>query len=157
VLYVHDQPLTLGLGQILKGQLARIGLEVDVRGIPAPAYARRLSTPGEPFDFAFLVTPSVDYYDPYAFLNLFLESRFIGRTNWSNLRSAKYDRLLRAAAGLRGSARTRAYRRLDSALARDVAPMAAISYISEPTLVSKRVGCILLRPALDLATMCLKR
>ena len=27
------------------------------------------------------VTPSVDYYDPYAFLNIYFESRFIGRTN----------------------------------------------------------------------------
>jgi hypothetical protein len=31
-----------------------------------------------------------------------------------------------------------------------------LTYISEPTLVSKRVGCILLRPALDLETLCLK-
>jgi hypothetical protein len=31
-----------------------------------------------------------------------------------------------------------------------------LTYISEPTLVSKRVGCVLLRPALDLETACLK-
>jgi ABC-type oligopeptide transport system substrate-binding subunit len=104
----------------------------------------------------FLVTPNVDYYDPYAFLNLLFESRFIGRTNWSNLRSPKYNRLLRAASHLRGKARLRAYGRLDVQLARDVAPIAAMAYITEPTLVSKRVGCILLRPALDLETACLK-
>jgi ABC-type transport system substrate-binding protein len=156
VLYVNDLPLTLGVGQMLKQQLSAIGLEVEVRGIPGPALATRLSTPGEPFDMTFLVTPNVDYYDPYAFLNLFLESRFIGRTNWSNLRSPKYDRLLRAASHLRGKARLRAYGRLDVQLARDVAPIVAAAYITEPTLVSKRVGCILLRPALDLATACLK-
>lgn len=155
VLYVNDLPLTLGIGQTLKQQLAAIGLDVDVRGIPGPALATRLSTPGEPFDMAFLVTPNVDYYDPYAFLNLFFESRFIGRTNWSNLRSPKYDRLLRAASHIRGEARLRAYGQLDVQLARDVAPIAALAYINEPTLVSKRVGCILLRPALDLATACL--
>jgi peptide/nickel transport system substrate-binding protein len=156
VLYVNDLPLTLGIGQTLKQQLSAIGLEVDVRGIPGPALPTRLSTPGEPFDMTFLVTPNVDYYDPYAFLNLFLESRFIGRTNWSNLRSPKYDRLLRDASHLRGKARLRAYGRLDVQLAREVAPIAAAAYITEPTLVSKRVGCILLRPALDLATACLK-
>lgn len=156
VLYVNDLPLTLGIGQTLKQQLSAIGLDVDVRGIPGPALATRLSTPGEPFDMTFLVTPNVDYYDPYAFLNLFFESRFIGRTNWSNLRSPKYDGLLRAASHLRGRARLRAYGRLDVQLAREVAPIAATSYITEPTLVSKRVGCILLRPALDLATACLK-
>jgi ABC-type transport system substrate-binding protein len=156
VLYVADQPLTLGIGQTLKQQLSPIGLDVDVRGIPSSALAARLSTPGEPFDMTFLVTPNVDYYDPYAFLNLLFERRFIGRTNWSNLRSPKYDRLLRAASRLRGQARLRSYGRLDIQLAREVAPIAPMAYIDEPTLVSKRVGCVLLRPALDLAVSCLK-
>jgi ABC-type transport system substrate-binding protein len=156
VLYVADQPLTLGIGQTLKQQLSPIGIDVDVRGIPSSALAARLSTPGEPFDMTFLVTPNVDYYDPYAFLNLLFERRFIGRTNWSNLRSPKYDRLLRAASRLRGQARLRSYGRLDIQLAREVAPIAPMAYIDEPTLVSKRVGCVLLRPALDLAVSCLK-
>jgi peptide/nickel transport system substrate-binding protein/oligopeptide transport system substrate-binding protein len=157
VLYVNDLALTLGLGQLLKQQLAPIGLDVDVRGIPGAALPARLSNPGEPYDMTFVVTPNVDYYDPYAFLNVFFESRFIGHTNWSNLHDAKYNRMLRAAAHLRGAARARAYGELDIKLARDVAPLAAISYSDEPTLVSKRVGCVLLRPALDLATVCLKQ
>jgi ABC-type oligopeptide transport system substrate-binding subunit len=156
VLYVSDNPLTLGIGQVLKRQLAPLGLDVEVRGIPGPAINARLAMPGEPFDMAFLVTPNVDYYDPYAFLNVLLESRFIGRTNWSHLRSAKWDRRLRAASRLSGSARLRAYGRLDVELARDVAAIAATAYIREPTLVSKRVGCLLLRPAIDLAAACLK-
>jgi ABC-type oligopeptide transport system substrate-binding subunit len=156
-LYVVDLPLTIGLGQILKRNLAQIGLEVEVKPIPGPAYQTRLTTPGEPFDMAFFVTPSVDYYDPYAFLNLYFESRFIGRTNVSNLRSATYDRRLRAASRLRGKARTRAYARLDGDLMREVAPISPLTYITEPTLVSKRVGCVLLRPALDLAAACLKQ
>jgi peptide/nickel transport system substrate-binding protein len=156
ILYVADQPLVLGIGQTLKQQLSAIGLDVDVRPIPSSALATRLSTPGEPFDMTFLVTPNVDYYDPYAFLNLLFESRFIGRTNWSNLRSPRYDRLLRAASRLRGQARLRSYGRLDIQLAREVAPIAPLAYIAEPTLVSRRVGCIVLRPALDLATACLQ-
>jgi len=157
VLYVNDLPLTLGIGQVLKKNLAEIGLDVEVRGIPGPALPARVSTPGEPFDMVFFVTPSVDYYDPYAFLNLLFESRFIGSTNWSNFRSPKFDRRLRAASRLRGDARLRAYGRLDVQLAREAAPIAASAYIGEPTLVSKRVGCILLRPALDLTTACLKQ
>ena len=39
---------------------------------------------------------------------------------------------------------------------RDVAPVVPLTYTSEPTLVSKRVGCVLLRPALDLAAACSK-
>jgi peptide/nickel transport system substrate-binding protein len=156
-LYVADLPLTLALGQVLKRNLSAIGLDVQVKGIPQPAYDARINTPGEPFDMAFFVTPSVDFYDPYAFLNIYFESRFIGRTNSSNLRSALYDRRLRTASGLRGSDRVRAYARLDADLVRNVAPVVPLAYISEPTLVSKRVGCVLLRPALDLATACLKQ
>jgi ABC-type transport system substrate-binding protein len=155
-LYVADLPLTLALGQVLKKNLAEIGLEVEVKGIPQPAYDVRINTPGEPFDIAFFVTPSVDFYDPYAFLNLYFESRFIGRTNSSSLRSTTYDRRLRAASRLRGNERLRTYGRLDADLVRDVAPVVPLAYTSEPTLVSKRVGCIVLRPALDLAAACLK-
>ena len=155
-LYVADLPLTVGLGQVLQKNLEQIGLEVQVTPIPQPAYQARITTPGEPFDIAFFVTPSVDYYDPYAFLNLYFESRFIGRTNASNLRSAKYDGRLRAASRLRGDERLRAYGQLDVDLMRDVAAVVPLTYIREPTLVSKRVGCVLLRPALDLAAVCLK-
>lgn len=63
---------------------------------------------------------------------------------------------MRQAARLRGTERYRAYGELDVRLARDAAPSAAISIFSEPTLVSKRVGCIVLRPALDLTVACLK-
>jgi peptide/nickel transport system substrate-binding protein len=155
-LYVADLPLTNALGQVLKKSLAEIGLDVQVKGIPQPAYDARINTPGEPFDIAFFVTPSVDFYDPYAFLNLYFESRFIGRTNSSNLRSPTYDRRLRAASRLRGKERLRAYGRLDVDLVRNLAPVVPVTYISEPTLVSKRIGCVLLRPALDLETVCLK-
>lgn len=156
-LYVADLPLTIGLGQVLKKNLEQIGLEVEVTPIPQPAYQARINTPGEPFDLAFFVTPSVDYYDPYAFLNLYFDSRFIGRTNASNLRSTEYDRRLGAAARLRGEARLQAYAQLDGDLMREVAPVVPLTYISEPTLVSRRTRCVLLRPALDLAAACLER
>ena len=156
-LYVADLALTIGLGQIAKRNLKQIGLDVKVVPIPPAAYDARLRTPGEPFDLAFFVTPSVDFYDPYAFLNLYFDSRFIGRANVSNLRSPTFDRRLRAASRLRGSERLRAYGRLDADLMRRSAPVAPLTYISEPTLVSKRVRCVLLRPTLDLMTACITR
>ena len=41
-------------------------------------------------------------------------------------------------------------------LARDHAPLAALGVVNEATLVSNRVGCIVLRPVLDLAVACLE-
>ncbi len=60
-------------------------------------------------------------------------------------------------AGLRGGARYRAYGKLDLQIARDAAPWVAYMFSKAPTLVSKRVGCIVLRPYIDLAAVCLKR
>jgi len=60
------------------------------------------------------------------------------------------------AAGLRGRARYTAYGNLDIQLARDAAPIVSYAFAKEPTLVSKRVGCVVLRPRLDLVAACLK-
>ena len=57
---------------------------------------------------------------------------------------------------LQGRDRSRAYAALDVRLAREAAPIAAVDFLKEPTLVSKRVGCIVLRPVLDLTAACLK-
>jgi hypothetical protein len=62
--------------------------------------------------------------------------------------------MLRQAANLRGAARARAYGDLDVRLARDAAPIVAIDYGNEPTLVSKRVGCV--TQPFELTRLCLK-
>jgi hypothetical protein len=63
---------------------------------------------------------------------------------------------MRRAAALQGRARYRAYGKLDVELSRDVAPLIPIAYSNDFTLVSKRVGCIILRPSLDVTAACLK-
>ena len=64
--------------------------------------------------------------------------------------------LERAARLPEGVGRNSAYAALDVRLARDAAPLAAVDVLNEPTFVSKRVGCIVLRPVLDLTAVCLK-
>jgi ABC-type transport system substrate-binding protein len=160
VLYVNSSPIPMAVGLQIKQQLAEIGLDVEVRGIPihsaTAAYFNKLGTPGEAWDLAIgLWSPS--YIDPYAYINSLYDSRFIGGTNFARFSSGAYDRQMRRAArlserGLRNSA----YGALDAALARDQAPSAALGFLNEPTLVSKRVGCIVLRPVLDLTAVCLE-
>jgi len=160
VLYVNSSPLPMAIGQLVRQQLAEIGLEVDVRGIPihsaSAAYFKKLAAPGEPWDIAFgLWSPS--YIDPFAYINLLFDRRFMGATNFTRFASTPYDRQMRRAARLpQGSDRNSAYAALDVRLARDPAPMAAVDFLNEPTLVSKRVGCVVLRPVLDLTAVCLK-
>jgi peptide/nickel transport system substrate-binding protein len=160
VLYTNNTALPMAFGQIVKRQLAEIGLDVEVRGFPlhtaSGAYYARLATLGEPWDLALgLWQPS--YVDPYAYLNQLLDGRYAGGTNFTRFDSRLYNQQLRQAAReLQVSGRSRAYRGLDVTLARTAAPLAAVDFLKEPTLVSNRVGCIVLRPVLDLTAVCLK-
>jgi peptide/nickel transport system substrate-binding protein len=159
VLYTFDTPTALAAAQVVRRDLARIGLDVEIKGLPRGGpYARALIAPGEPFDLIFYGF-SADFADPYSFLNFQFDGRFIGGTNVPRFDSSSYNRRLRQAARLQGPSRDRAYGRLDVQLARDAAPMIAVYNSNVHTLVSKRVDprCIVLRPELDLTAVCLKR
>src|SRR5262249_25686542 len=127
---------------------------VEVRAVPKTAWLYRLAERGA-FDIGFQPW-GPDYLDPYSVLNLLFDGSFIGSTNWGRFDSPSYNRLLRRAARLTGRARYAAYGALDVKLARDAAPMVAVSISNTPTLVSKRTGCTVFRPQLDLTAMCLR-
>ena len=155
VLWVPDIPEFRTAGQILRQNLRTIGLQVELQAIPPQSYYPRLNKSGAAFDLAAVAWIGV-FPDASDYTNSLFDSRFIGSTNIGRFRSPTYDRLMRHAATLSGAARYRAYGELDVRLARDAAPRIAIAFEGTPTLVSERVGCILLRPELDLAAACLK-
>ena len=159
VLYTTDFALPLATAQAVRQQLAEIGLDVEVKPIAvhiaSAAYVGKLSTPGEPWDIA-LVLWAPPIADPFAYLNALLDTDFIGGTNLGGFSSSGVDADMRRAARLTQSReRERAYGELDVRIARDAAPLAAVDVLNEVTLVSARVGCIVLRPALDLTAACL--
>ena len=152
VLYTVETPPHPAFAQSVRQDLARIGLDVTVKVLSIPAYFGRLGATG-PYDIGFGPWLA-DYDDPYAVLNVLLDGRFVGSTNWARFDSRTFNPLLRRAARLNGAARYRAYGDLDARLAREAAPIVAIDYLNEPTLVSARVGCV--KPAFDLTAVCLK-
>jgi ABC-type transport system substrate-binding protein len=160
VLYTTDFPLPLAAARLAKQQLAAIGLEVDVKALPihiaTAAYLKRLAAAGEGWDLALVLwTPNLP--DPYAYINTLLEGQYVGSTNVAGFASTDYDRAMRRAARVPDARqRNRTYGALDAQLARDSAPLAAINVLNEPTFVSARVGCKVLRPGLDLTAVCLK-
>jgi peptide/nickel transport system substrate-binding protein len=152
VLYTVDAPPLLAFAQRIKQNLSKIGLEVQIKGIPVQAYFGRLGATGA-YDIGFM--PWVpDYSDPYTVLNVRFDGRFSGATNWGRFNSAAYNRLLRRAALLQGRARYRTYGALDIRLARDAAPMVAVDVLNDATLVSKRIGCVTI--PFELTGVCLK-
>jgi peptide/nickel transport system substrate-binding protein len=162
VLYTNDAAPPLAVAQLVKQQLAQIGLEVEIRPVPvhsaSAAYLDGLTRPGAEWDIALVVwTPNVP--DAQVYLSLLLDSQHIGGTNVAAFTSAAYDRALRRAARMpQARARQLAYGSLDVQTVRDSAPLAALSVLSEPTFVSDRVdgACMVLRPALVLTAVCLK-
>ena len=160
VLYTNSTPLPMAFGRVVQAQLAKIGLDVEVRGFPlhtaSAAYYEKLATPGEPWDLA-LVLWQPSYVDPYAYLNQLLDGRYAGGTNFTRFDSQAYNRKMRRTATMEPlGVRSRAYGALDARLAQYEAPLAAVDFLKEPTFVSNRVGCIVLRPILDLTAVCLK-
>ena len=157
VLWTPDLPTPVAAAQIVKQNLHQIGLEVEIKPFPLQAYFREAAKSGAPFDIAFGAW-APDVRDPYQYINaLFGRTAIIG-ANIAHFDEPKYNALMEHAGRLNGDERYRTYGRLDVQLARDAVPMIAVSFDNDATLVSKRVGCIVLRPGsgLDLTAACLK-
>jgi peptide/nickel transport system substrate-binding protein len=155
VLYSNSDPQVLAIAQAARQQLAAVGLDVEVRPLPLPALYSRIYRPGEPWDLVLTVWAS-DFVDPFQFINVLFDPQFVLTGNVGRFDSRSYTSRMRETARLQGAERYRAYGELDVRMARDAAPSAPLSFFNEATLVSKRVGCVVLRPTLDLTAVCLK-
>jgi peptide/nickel transport system substrate-binding protein len=157
VLYTGTRPGHLEQAQIVKQELARIGIDVVVKAFPPPVLFKKLATPGEPFDMGWIGFVTFEP-DPVSMLFLF-DGSTIGTApnqNYSYFDEPRFNRLFRKASLLTGEARYRAYGELDVELARDAAPAVAYGVDNVLTLVSARAGCVIVNPYLDVAAVCLK-
>jgi YVTN family beta-propeller protein len=139
--------------QIVKTDLAAIGLRVEVNTFPADTLFTKLATPGEPFDMGWGGWLP-DWRDPAAMLNTLLESGTFVPT----FEDATWRRRLAAAAKLTGEERYLTYARLDADLARNAAPLVAFGNLSSPDFFSARIGCQVFVPAygMDLGSLCIR-
>jgi peptide/nickel transport system substrate-binding protein len=139
--------------QIVKTDLAAIGLRVEVKTLPFDALYSKLATPGEPFDIAWAGWLP-DWLDPAAMLNVLLESGTVAPT----FDDPTWRRRLAAAAKLTGAERYLTYARLDADLARNAAPLVAFGNLSSHDFFSARIGCQVFQPAygMDLGALCIR-
>ena len=150
VLYTFDLYPGPELAQIVKNDLARIGIEVQIKTFPSGRYYSLLATPSAPFDLAYNGWIA-DYPDPDDFTNNLLDNSSVGPT----LVDPVAQRQLAAAARLSGPDRYLTYGALDLALARDVAPLVAFGNISSHDFFSARIGCQTFGIyGMDLAALC---
>lgn len=154
ILYTITTPFGLAQAQIVKSNLKKVGLDVEIKEFPFPVLVDKLATRGEPFDIGWIGWLA-DLPDP-SLLNDLFDGRRVPAPNYSRFDSPRYNRMFDRASNLTGTARYREYGRLDVDLARNAAPAIAYAYDNALTLVSARTGCIVLNPYLDLAAVCLK-
>jgi ABC-type transport system substrate-binding protein len=139
--------------QIVKHDLAQIGLRVQIKRLPLDTMFAREETPGEPFDLAWN-GELPDYQDPQAMLSQTLENNAVGPP----LDDPRYQRKLAAAAQLAGPERYLTYGALDLDLARNAAPLAAFGNLPSIDLFSARIGCQTYGIyGMDLAALCIRR
>jgi YVTN family beta-propeller protein len=159
VLYSEGAPTHLRFAEIVKANLAAIGIDVEIRELGVSIYAR-LARRGEPFDMA-LVGWVADYPDPFDFLGQ-LDGRTIradDNVNQAYFDDPDYNRRLDAAMRLPSPAREIALGRLDVHVARTAAPWAALANERGYDFFSARVGCQAYNLAfgLELGGLCIRR
>ena len=153
VLYTCDSSPCPEQAQIVKADLAAIGLQVHIKTVPYDTYFTTLGKPGHPFDLAWDGWLP-DYIDPAAMLNSLLADSSFGPT----FDDPAYRRRLAAASRLSGPERYLTYGRLDLELARDAAPLAAFDNLYDDDFFSARIGCQTHGIyGMDLAALCIRR
>ena len=158
IFYARDNPLGQTLAQIVRDDLQKIGVAVEIKTFPQAVALDKIGTRGEPFDIGFFgLTCGVD---PGCYLGT-LDGRTITATNnhnFSYFDSPRYNRLLAAAEALPlGRRRDTAFGRLDVDLAKNAAPRVALLERQWASLFSKRAGCIsIVGGFVDFPSLCLK-
>ena len=151
VLYTCDASPCDQQAQIIKSNLAAIGLHVQVKTFPDTILFARASKRGEPYDMVW-VGWVADYHDPAAMLNVLLEGTVL-----PTFAAPAYRRALAVAARLTGPSRYLTYARLDADLARHQAPLIAYGNLTADDFFSERIGCQTFGLfGMDLAALCLR-
>ncbi len=153
VFYTCNQSPCDRMAQIVKGNLAAIGIDVQVKTFPLGALFTRVARKGEPFDLAWGEW-AADYPDPDNFLNLLLE----GGTVLPTFDNPAFKRKLADTARLSGPARYLTYGSLDADLGRNGAPLIAYGNMLSQDFFSARMGCQVYHPvfSVDLAGLCIR-
>jgi YVTN family beta-propeller protein len=151
VLYTLDFPAASEQAQIVKNDLTRIGLRVQIYTFSDGRYFTLLGTLGAPFDLAYNGWGDL-YPDPDDFLNFLVAGGVYGPP----LRDPVAERELAAAARLWGPERYLTYGALDLDLARNAAPLAAYGNDLSHDFFSARIGCQTFNGTygMDLAALC---
>ena len=160
VLYTCNTPPCTQEAAIVRADLRRIGIDVEVDAFSKPVMYGRAGRPDAPFDIL-TIGWYADYADPGNFLGPLLtgsvpDDRW--SANYGHFQDPSFTPRLRAAARLSGTARYASYGRLAQELARDSSPLVVYESDEAHDFFAARVGCQVYQPVwgMDLAALCLR-
>jgi SARP family transcriptional regulator, regulator of embCAB operon len=158
IMYTPNLPPWLQEAQVIRRDLAPLGIDVQVKEFPIGDFYARIGHRGEPFDLA--VSGWGFSTDPSQVLSIF-DGRTIrrdGNADFSYFDDPVFDRQLDRAAKLSGARRYRTYVRLERELERNLVPAAPFATDASRDFFSARIGCQIYQPVwgIDLAALCLR-
>jgi peptide/nickel transport system substrate-binding protein len=156
VMYTCASPACVRLAEIVKTDLSRIGIGVEVRRFSIyPTFAHEFAR-GARFDIGWYDW-SVDYADPSDFIDLPFTGP--GVDFFPGGGEQRYKPRVAAASGLSGEPRLRAYGQLDIGLARNAAPVVTFANLTADDFFSARIGCQTFQPiyGMDLGALCQRK
>jgi peptide/nickel transport system substrate-binding protein len=175
VLYTPADRLRPAMAAVIADDLAKIGLNVQIKQFAPAVMMARVETRGEAFDMVLghwgddllgprlpELDPPILYPDPAQMIVRYLGGENArqptGNENVAYFDLPAYNRRMAAAARLSGPARFRAFSQLDADIMRNQAPWAPIAEASGSLFVSNRVGCLHLLPVVHyaLGDICLR-
>jgi YVTN family beta-propeller protein len=150
--YTCNSPTCSQFAEILRQNLAAIGLAVEVHQFPVPKLFEHIFTPGEPFDIA-QSGWTADYPDPETFTNQLFQGGGLAPID-----DPAFERRMNKAARLTGQRRYETYAELDRDLATELVPAAPYANAVSISLFSSRIGCQVNQPiyGIDLGRLCVR-
>jgi YVTN family beta-propeller protein len=154
VFYTCNVAPCLEWAQIVRANLAAIGIDLEIRPFTFKDMFQRLEKPDEPYDLSVWGWIG-DTPDPSEFLDggfgFYPSAAFLDRT--------RPGRRLRAASRLAGAARIEAYAALDRDIAARAAPVAPAVTSTNTDFFSARIGCQVEDPlyGIDLGALCVRK
>ena len=153
VFYTCNVAPCLEWAQIVRANLAAIGIDLEIRVFTFHDMFQRIGKPDEPFDLSFWGWIG-EKPDPSEFLDLV----FPLYPATSFLDGTRLGRRMRAASRLAGAARIEAYVALDRDIAARAAPVADAVSSTSTDFFSARIGCQVDDPlyGIDLGALCVR-
>jgi peptide/nickel transport system substrate-binding protein len=161
VFYGSTSPISVAILQLVKNDLAKIGINTTLKTFPFAVRIAKEGHRGEPFDLD-LQAWGADYPDPVDFIDILLDGRNIQAENNNNnayFNHVGFNKRMTAAGRISNlPKRYAAWALLDRDIMKNQAPLAPLFFRTVREFTSKRIGCWSYQPiygSMNLNAVCI--